>query len=109
MKKLFLIIVPILICFLAVIFNSDRIRQQSVIWFPTQQNHALTGNNVAVLYKVNDPLSKEVAEYYAEQRDIPSSQLMGVHIKGNPKKISREQFIGSQLAARPLVSQVCRV
>lgn len=52
----------------------------------------LTGDNVLVLYKTTDPLSKKIAEYYATKRHVPASQIIAVDIKGNPKKINHQEF-----------------
>lgn len=52
----------------------------------------LTGDNVLVLYKATDELSKQIAEYYAKKRHIPTSQIIAVDIVGNPKTLSRQKF-----------------
>lgn len=52
----------------------------------------LTGENVLVLYKTTDRLSKKIAEYYAKKRHVPASQVIGVDIIGHPKIINRQKF-----------------
>ena len=61
---------------------------------------ALTGDNVLVLYKASDEQSKQVADYYSEQRHIPKSQLVAIDIKGSPNIITSTHFtnINKQLA-----------
>jgi len=49
----------------------------------------LSGDNVLVLYKTFNAFSKQVADYYAEQRHIPSSQVVPVDIFRNPAQMSR--------------------
>ncbi len=47
--------------------------------------------SVAILYNSNVPDSKELAEYYAEQRNIPKDNLIGFPLSPNPK-ISRKNY-----------------
>ncbi len=42
--------------------------------------HALSPTDIIVVYNQNMPDSKEVAEYYAEKRNIPVSNLVGVDV-----------------------------
>jgi len=56
----------------------------------------LSGDNVLVLYKSTDGLSKKIAEYYAKQRHVPASQIVAVDIIGNPKIIYRQKFAAIQ-------------
>lgn len=52
----------------------------------------LTGDNVLILYKKTDGLSKKIAEYYAKKRHVPASQIIAVDILGNPKILNRQKF-----------------
>jgi len=52
----------------------------------------LTGDNVLVIYKHNDTLSKKIADYYAASRHVPLLQVVPVNIIGNPDNISRDKF-----------------
>lgn len=52
----------------------------------------LTGDNVLILYKTTDDLSKKIAEYYAKKRHVPASQIIAVDIIGNPKILNRKKF-----------------
>ncbi|HEC58891.1 hypothetical protein LCGC14_0973540 [marine sediment metagenome] len=52
----------------------------------------LTGENVLVLYKKTDALSKKIAEYYAKKRHVPASQVMAVDIIDKSKVINRQKF-----------------
>lgn len=53
----------------------------------------ISGQNVLVLYKSNDILSQRTARYYAQQRQIPLSQVVSINISGNPSQISRQEFM----------------
>ncbi len=52
----------------------------------------LTGDNVLILYKTSDTLSKRIADYYAKKRHVPKSHIVAVNIIGNPNVISQGQF-----------------
>jgi len=52
----------------------------------------LNGSNVLVLYKQGDSQSKQIAQYYAEQRQVPNSQLAAVELPFKPKQLKPEQF-----------------
>jgi len=52
----------------------------------------LTAENVLVLYKQGDDHSKQIADYYAEKRKIPPSNLAAVAITGSPKTLRRKEF-----------------
>ena len=58
---------------------------------------ALEPKEIAILYNSADPESKELAEFYAEARNIPQGNLIGLEM---PKaaEISREQY-DSRIAA----------
>ena len=60
----------------------------------------LSGDNVLLIYKKNDTLSKKIADYYADKRHVPDSQVVGITLLGNPDTISRDKFalIQEQLA-----------
>jgi uncharacterized protein (TIGR03790 family) len=47
-----------------------------------RQLPALTGRDVAVIVNDNDPLSGQIARYYADKRAIPADQI--IHIRFNP-------------------------
>src|SRR5438128_764943 len=49
------------------------------------------GDEVIVLYNKNLPESKGVADYYAEKRSVPKSQLFGFSLTTN-EEISRVEF-----------------
>ena len=49
-------------------------------------------SSVAVLYNSTMPASKELAEYYAEKRNIPVGNLVGLSLPQSGK-ISREQYV----------------
>ncbi|MBL1319943.1 MAG: TIGR03790 family protein [Methylophaga sp.] len=61
----------------------------------------LSGQNVLVLYKEFNSFSQQIAEYYAEKRHIPSSQVVPIAIFRNPDAINQKKFesIYAQLAA----------
>lgn len=69
---------------------------QSIAWAANlpevQLPFKLSGENVLVLYKQHNALSKQIAKYYAQQRHIPSSQVIAVDIWKNPNKIDQEKF-----------------
>ncbi|PHS70246.1 MAG: TIGR03790 family protein [Methylophaga sp.] len=61
--------------------------------FPeTSPPYQLSGKNVLVLYKEHNSLSKQIAQYYAQQRHVPSSQVVSVDIWRNPDHISQQKF-----------------
>jgi len=59
-----------------------------------------TGNEVIVLYNKNLPASKAVADYYAEKRAVPKSQIFGFSLRTN-EEMSRVEFRES--LQKPLV------
>lgn len=69
----------------------------------------LTGENVLILYKTKDVLSKEIAEYYAEKRHVPVSQIIGLDIIGNPTQISRQEFATIQQQISPHIKKNIKV
>ena len=52
----------------------------------------LSGQNILVLYKQHNALSKQIAKYYTQQRQIPSLQIVPVDIWKNPNKINQQKF-----------------
>ncbi len=66
--------------------------QASEIIPEVQLPSRISGDNVLILYKEFDAFSKEIADYYAEQRHIPASHIVPVTISGSPAHISREKF-----------------
>jgi uncharacterized protein (TIGR03790 family) len=53
---------------------------------------ATGGESVVVVYNKNLPESKKLAEYYAEKRAVPSSQLFGVDVTAISESMSRAEF-----------------
>jgi uncharacterized protein (TIGR03790 family) len=49
------------------------------------------GNEVVVVYNENVPSSKDVADYYAKMRDVPSKQVFGFRLP-DTEVISRDEF-----------------
>jgi len=80
-------------------------------------NHALADNkpaqlsaeNVLVLYKFNDDHSKQIADYYAQQRKVPKSQVVAVNIKGSPSSLSKKQFKGIYSQLKPKLTDNIKV
>jgi uncharacterized protein (TIGR03790 family) len=62
----------------------------------------LNGSHVLVLYKQDDSQSKQIAQYYAEQRHVPNSQLAAIDLPFKSKQLTSEQFsaIIQQLAPK---------
>lgn len=56
---------------------------------------ALTPNDVIVLYNSDIKESKELAEFYQKQRNIPHANMIGISMP-NTEQISRNQFIRIQ-------------
>ncbi|RKZ79418.1 MAG: TIGR03790 family protein [Gammaproteobacteria bacterium] len=52
----------------------------------------ISAQNVLVLYKQHNALSKQIAKYYAQQRHVPSSQVVPVDIWKSPKQINQQKF-----------------
>jgi uncharacterized protein (TIGR03790 family) len=50
------------------------------------------GESVAVLYNRNLPESKALAEYYAQRRNVPTSQLYGADVLAGAEVMSRADF-----------------
>jgi uncharacterized protein (TIGR03790 family) len=69
---------------------------QQIVWAANipevQLPFQLSGQNVLVLYKQHNALSKQIAKYYAQQRHVPSSQLVPVDIWKSPKQINQQKF-----------------
>ena len=57
-----------------------------------EQLTQISGQNVLVLYKQNDSHSQQIADYYAEQRQVPSAQVVSVAIHGSPSNLNQQQF-----------------
>lgn len=49
------------------------------------------GDEVVVIYNENVPSSKDVADYYAKMRNVPSKQVFGFHLP-DTEVISRDEF-----------------
>jgi uncharacterized protein (TIGR03790 family) len=62
------------------------------------QSHApsvdsgLNGKDIAVIVNDRDPLSKQVAEYYQEKRQIPQNQIIRIRIDPKRAKLSQIEF-----------------
>jgi uncharacterized protein (TIGR03790 family) len=66
------------------------------------------GDEVIVIYNANLPASREVADYYAQRRNVPTNQIFGFNITTN-LEMSREDFrlnlqqpLAKELEARDL-------
>lgn len=74
----------LLFCFSTVANSAD---------FPeVQLPSKLSASNILVLYNEFDSLSKQIAEYYAQQRHIPSTQIVSVAILNSPEHINEQKF-----------------
>jgi uncharacterized protein (TIGR03790 family) len=65
----------------------------------------LSGDNVLVLYKEFNSFSQQIAEYYAEKRHIPSSQVVPVAIFRNPDAINQEKFESIYAQLKPHLTE----
>ncbi|GAA5484621.1 TIGR03790 family protein [Haloferula sargassicola] len=62
-------------------------------------------NRVVVLFNSRLPESRELAKYYAAQRDIPAEQLLGLELP-DKEQISRDEF--NSLLRDPLIKEFDR-
>ncbi len=74
----------VLTTFLFVMFSSHS-------WADDVKAPTLSGQNVVIVYKNNDALSKNIADYYAEKRNVPKKQIVGVDL-GEQQHISEQKF-----------------
>ena len=52
----------------------------------------LSGSNVLILVKQDDPLSQKIADYYAQQRYVPTTQIASVYLPPHANRLSPQQF-----------------
>jgi uncharacterized protein (TIGR03790 family) len=52
----------------------------------------LSGSNVLIIFKQDDPLSHKIADYYAQHRHIPINQIASVSLPPSKNLLSPEQF-----------------
>lgn len=57
---------------------------------------ALSAQQLGLVYNENDPLSYDVAEYYAQQRGIPLSNLFGISIPNQSSNLSKLDFLAAK-------------
>src|SRR2546428_5882204 len=64
------------------------------------------GSTVIVVYNSAIPESKQVAEYYAEKRQVPKNQVFGFALSKDPKdeSMTRSEFIND--LQKPLLKQL---
>ena len=63
------------------------------------------GSEVVVVYNSNLPASREVAEYYASQRNVPTNQLIGLALADSQtNRIERSAFV--QRMVEPLIREL---
>ena len=63
------------------------------------------GNEVVVVYNSNLPASRDVAEYYARKRDVPSGQLIGLSVPdAETNRIERASFVKRMV--EPLIREL---
>ncbi len=63
----------------------------SMIWVPAARAGALTSDQLLLVYNRNSEPSRELAEYYAAQRSVPSAQLLGLDLPAT-ERIPREDY-----------------
>lgn len=59
--------------------------------------------DVAIVYKINDARSEEIARYYAQARNVPAENLIGVEIPASFKDVLRVdefEFIKRQITSK---------
>ena len=81
----------------------------SSLWAIGWSSPTLDGDNVLVIYKKNDVLSKKIADYYADARHVPKSQVVPVDILGNPDSISRNKFAVIHKQISPYLNKKIKV
>jgi uncharacterized protein (TIGR03790 family) len=59
--------------------------------FPAACIGAVTAADIVIVYNLNSPESREVAEYYATRRNVPGGNLTGIDVP-DAESISREMF-----------------
>ncbi|MGJ8677772.1 MAG: TIGR03790 family protein [Akkermansiaceae bacterium] len=62
-----------------------------VIFFTGKAHAAIKPEHVVIIYNTSEPLSKDLAYYYAQERDIPEDQIVGLKLplKG---EITRQEY-----------------
>ncbi len=53
---------------------------------------SLTAHDLAVIINDNDPLSRQIGEYYQQQRQIPAEQMIHVRFAANHDILSADEF-----------------
>lgn len=53
---------------------------------------ALTGHDLAVIVNDADPLSRQITEYYSQQRRIPAEQIIHLRFSPNQAVLSKREF-----------------
>jgi uncharacterized protein (TIGR03790 family) len=59
--------------------------------FAENSSRRISGENVVIVYKNSDNLSKNIAYYYANKRKVPTSQIVGIDL-GEQNQINRQKF-----------------
>ena len=86
-----------LVLAVAVLFGVGRCLPQGGIFDvrPARADgEGLRAATTVVVYNSNDPLSRELAEYYAGKRGIPAGQVVGLKCS-DAEEISREEYDGT--------------
>lgn len=69
----------------------------------------LSGENVLIIYKQGDGLSQKIADYYAEQRDVPAEQKVSVTIPAQTYTLTPEQFSSLKNQIKPYLNDKIKV
>ncbi len=69
----------------------------------------LNGSNVLVLYKEFNAFSKQIADYYAQRRHIPASQVVAVPIFRSPAQLNQHKFESIYSQIKPHLSNNIKV
>ncbi len=75
-----------------------------------EQVKQLTGDNVLILFKQHDPLSKKIADYYAQKRAVPQSQIVSLKLPTTDhSSLSAKQFASVQQQIKPYITDQIKV
>lgn len=78
------------LCALLLLFSAEfALAQISPLYRPTS---ALTANDLAIIVNDNDPLSKQIADYYRQQRHIPVEQVIHIRLPLRRPVLSKGEF-----------------
>ncbi len=75
--------------FLILMCSSTQAAPISPLYRPAP---ALTGQDLAIIVNDADPLSRQIADYYSQRRQIPAEQIIHIRFSPNQAVLSKREF-----------------